>query len=134
MARFDKYDPVSGGFRARLGFAPSAGEVGDVIAVNIDGAGLVQKGTATACDGVICLSSLLGINDPVDVMTDGEIVDVGAGNGVTGFATGAKAYAGAAGAVNVTAPVAGAVGVKIGKFVEAWRLIVRVQDAGAVDA
>lgn len=127
MARFDKYNPVSGGFRARLGFAPAAGDVGDVIAVTIDGTGKVQKGTATACDGVICLSSLLNNNDPVDVMTDGEIVDIVAGNNVTGFATGAEAYAAAAGAVGVTAPGAGVNGVKIGRFVEAWRLIVRVQ-------
>jgi hypothetical protein len=134
MARFDKYDPVSGGFRARLGFAPSAGEVGDVINVSINGSGEVVKGSATVCDGVICLSSLLNQGDVVDVMTDGEIVDIKTGDNVTGFALGAKAYAGASGAVNVTPPVAGAVGVKIGRFVEAWRLIVRVQDTAAVDA
>jgi hypothetical protein len=127
MARYDKYDPVSGGFRARLGFAPVAGEVGDVIAVNVDGSGLVQKGSATACDGVICLSSLLAQGDVVDVMTDGEIVDIVAGNGVTGFATGATVYSAASGAVGTTAPGAGVNGVRIGKFVEAWRLVVRVR-------
>lgn len=127
MARFDKYNPVSGGFRARLGFAPAASEVGDVINVVIDGAGLVQKGTATACDGVICLSSLLSLSDVVDVMTGGEIVDIKAGDNVTGFALGAMAYSAAAGAVGVTAPGAGINGVKIGRFVEAWRLVVRVQ-------
>lgn len=127
MARIDKYDPVSGGFRARLGFAPSAAEVGDVIAVLIDGTGLVQKGTATDCDGVICLSSQLNQGDVVDVMTDGEIVDIGAGNNVTGNAAGAKAYAAAAGAVGVTAPGAGVNGVFLGNYVEAWRLIVRHQ-------
>jgi hypothetical protein len=128
MARIDKYDPVDGGFRARLGFQPTAAEIGDVINVVIDGSGEVQKGTATACDGVICLSSLLNDGDVVDVMTDGEIVDIKAGDNVTGFALGAKAYAAAAGAVGVTAPAAGVNGVKIGRFVEAWRLVVRVQD------
>jgi hypothetical protein len=127
MARIDKYDPVSGGFRARLGFAPAAGEVGDVIAVSLDGTGKVVKGTATACDGVICLSSLLNNNDPVDVMTAGEIVDIAAGDNVTGFAAGATAFSAAAGGVGVTAPGAGVNGVRIGKFVESWRLVVRVQ-------
>lgn len=129
MARFDKYDPVAGGFRARLGFAPSAAEVGDVINVQINGSGEAVKGTATACDGVICLSSLLNQGDVVDVMTHGEIVDIKAGDNVTGAALGAKAYAAAAGAVNVTAPGAGVNGIKIGRFIEAWRLVVRVQDA-----
>jgi hypothetical protein len=127
MARFDKYNPVSGGFRARLGFAPVAADVGDVIGVLIDGSGTVQKAAAATAEGVICLSSLLNQGDVVDVMTHGEIVDIGANNNVTGFAAGAKAYAGAAGAVNVTAPGAGVNGVYIGTFVEAWRLIVRVQ-------
>ena len=125
MARIDKYNPVSGGFRARLGFAPVASEVGDVIPVQINGSGLVVKATALLCDGVICLSSLLNNGDTVDVMTAGEIVDVGASDGVTGAATGAVVYAGA-GVVNTTAPGAGVNGIRIGKFVEAWRLIVRV--------
>jgi hypothetical protein len=127
MARIDKYDGVTGGFRARLGFAPIAGEVGDVIAVSLNGSGEVVKGTATACDGVICLSSLLNQGDVVDVMTDGEIVDIGAGNNVTGFAAGAVAYSAATGGVGVTAPGAGVAGVRVGRFVEAWRLVVRVQ-------
>jgi hypothetical protein len=128
MARFDKYDPVSGGFRARLGFAPAGSEVGDVINVSINGNGEAVKGSATDCDGVICLSSLLSQGDVTDVMTDGEIVDIATGDNVTGAAAGAKAYAGAAGAVNVTAPGAGVNGIKIGTFVEAWRLVVRLQD------
>jgi hypothetical protein len=127
MARIDKYNPINGGFRARLGFQPVASEVGDVINVQINGSGLVVKGSATACDGVICLSSLLNQNDPVDVMTSGEIVDVGASDGVTGAATGATMYAGAAGVLNTTAPGAGVNAVKVGKFIEAWRLVVRVQ-------
>lgn len=127
MARIDKYSGVVGGFRARLGFAPVAGDVGDVIGVLVDGAGLVQKAAAGTTEGVICLSSLLNVGDVVDVMTHGEIVDIVAGNNVTGFALGAKAYAAAAGAIGVTAPGAGVNGTYIGTFVEAWRLIVRVQ-------
>lgn len=129
MARFDKYDGKVGGFRAKLGFQPVAGEVGDVIAVVLNGSGLVIKTTdAVSCDGVICLSSLLAQGDPVDVMTSGEIVDIAAtGEGVTGAATGATAYSNTGGAVFVTAPGAGVNGTLIGKFVEAWRLVVRVQ-------
>jgi hypothetical protein len=128
MARIDKYDPVAGGFRARLGFAPSAAEVGDVIAVNLNGSGQVIKAVAAAdAEGVIVLSSLLNQGDVVDVMTHGEIVDIGASDNVTGAAAGATAFAGATGAVGVTAPGAGVNGTRIGRFVEAWRLVVRVQ-------
>lgn len=128
MARFDKYNPVSGGFRARLGFAPVASEVGDVIAVNLNGSGQVIKAVAAAdAEGVIVLSSLLNTGDVVDVMTHGEIVDIGASDNVTGAAAGATAYAGATGAVGVTAPGAGVNSTRIGRFVEAWRLVVRVQ-------
>ena len=128
MARFDKYNPVSGGFRARLGFAPVAAEVGDVIAVNLNATGQVIKAVAAAdAEGVICLSSLLAQGDVVDVMTHGEIVDVGASDNVTGQSAGSVAYAGANGAVNATAPGAGINGTRIGRFVEAWRLVVRVQ-------
>lgn len=128
MARFDKYDPVSGGFRVALGWAPVASEVGDIIPVTVNGSGVAIKTTAATdiCEGVVCMSSLLNQGDKVDVMTDGEIVDVTANDGVTGAATGAVAYAGA-GVVNVTAPGAGVNGTKIGRFIEAWRLVVRVQ-------
>lgn len=125
MARFDKYDPVSGGFRARLGFTPVAGDVGDPIAVTIDGSGLVQKAAAGTADGVICLSSLLNQGDVVDCMTDGEIVDVTDDN-ITGRAAGAEVFAGASGALTATGPGAGAAGVRVGRFVENWRLVVRV--------
>ena len=129
MARFDKYDPVSGGFRARLGFAPAAGEVGDVIAVGLNASGeAVKAAAAEDTEGVICLSSLLNQGDVVDIMTDGEIVDVDAANdNVTGPVAGAAAYAEDGGGVGVTAPGAGVNGVKVGRFVEAWRLVVRVQ-------
>ena len=130
MARIDKYDPISGGFRARLGWAPSAAEVGDVIAVTINGSGQAVKTAAATdvCEGVVCLSSLLSQGDQVDVMTDGEIVDVAAsGDNVSGHSAGTVAYVGGAGgAINATAPGAGVNGTKVGRFIEAWRLVVRV--------
>lgn len=127
MARFDKYDPKDGGFRAVLGWAPVAAEVGDVIAVAIDGSGRAVKAAAATTVGVVCMSSLLAIGDPVDVMTDGEIVDVAAdgSDNIAGPAAGAFLYAGAAGAFGA-APAVAANGTRIGHFVEAWRLVVRV--------
>lgn len=128
MARIDKYNPVSGGFRAKLGFAPTAAEVGDVIAVTINGSGNAVKASATNADGVICLSSLLAQADPVDVMTSGEIVDIASdgSSGVTSPVAGLEVFAGAAGAIVNAGPAAAANGVRIGRMVEAWRLVVRV--------
>lgn len=122
MARFDKVDPKDGSFRAKLGFAPVAADVGKVIPVDIDGAGLAQRAALNSANarGVICLSSVIPQGRPVDVMTDGEIVDVTTDD-VTGAAAGAVVHAGAAG----TADVAGT-GRALGFFVEAWRMIVRV--------
>ena len=123
MARIDKYDPKDGGFRAKLGFAPVAGDVGSVIPVDIDGNGLAQRAAAASADarGVICLSSLLAQGDPVDVMTDGELVDVTTDD-VAGAAAGASISVSTAGA---TADAAGT-GRSLGFMVEAWRLVVRV--------
>lgn len=120
MARFDKYDPVSGGFRARLGFAPVAADVGAVIAVGLDGNGQAVRAAAAAdVVGVVCFSRLHAEGDVVDVMTAGEIVDVTDGN-VSGAAAGSLA---AAAGADVTA---GGAGARVGHFVEAWRLVVRV--------
>lgn len=123
MARFDKVDPKSGSFRVKLGFAPVAGDVGKVIPVEVNGAGLAVKAAAnsTATRGVLCMSSLLASGDPVDCMTDGEIVDVVAGTDVTGAVAGSIIKTGAAGTVD-----AAGTGKTVGHMVEAWRLIVRL--------
>ena len=128
MARFDKVDPKAGSFRARLGWQPVVGEIGDVIAVSLDASGrAVKAASAAASKGVVCMDELLAQGDVVDVMTHGEIVDVAAGDNVTGAAAGADVFAAAGGGLNVTAPGAGVNGVHVGHFVEAWRLVVRVQ-------
>ena len=125
MARFDKYNGVSGGFRARLSFAVAAGDVGSVTAVGLDGNGRVVPAAAAAdALGVVCPSSAMAEGDVIDVMTDGEIVDVTTGE-IPGAAAGAVVYAGADGGFGA-APAAGANGTRIGHFVEAWRLVVRV--------
>lgn len=123
MARFDKIEPHCGSFRAPLGFQPVAADVGKIYAVDISGTGTAIKSVdGTSCRGVICLSSLIPQGKPVDVMTDGEIVDIlAAADGVTGFAAGAKVMAGAAGVVSNAAA-----GLPVGWFVQSWRLIVRL--------
>lgn len=127
MARIDKYNPVSGGFRAKLGFAPVAADLGKVIPVDINSSGRVVKAAANsaAARAVICMPSLLSEGDPVDCMTDGEIVDVTTAD-VTGAVAGAAIKAAAAGTVG-----AAGTGVNIGHMVEAWRLVVRVGRSAA---
>jgi hypothetical protein len=122
MARIDKYEPKSGGFRAILAFAPVAGDVGKPIPVELNGSGRVVKAVANSAvlRGVICMPSLLNNGDPIDVMTDGEIVDVTTA-GVTGAVAGAEIKAGAAGTLD-----AAGTGKSVGWMVEAWRLVVRV--------
>ena len=123
MARFDKVENHGGSFRAPLGFQPVAADVGKIYAVDINGSGQVIKSVdGTACRGVICLSSLIPQGRPVDVMQDGEIVDiVDATSGVTGFAAGVEVKAGAAGIVSNAAA-----GKSLGWFVQSWRFIVRL--------
>ena len=78
MSRFDKYDPVSGGFRAPLNAAiSSASDVGKIQGVSINASGKVVIGATaeTGIVGVICPVRLMAVNEVIDVMTHGEIVD-----------------------------------------------------------
>jgi hypothetical protein len=137
--RYDKYDGVTGGFRAKLAAdltVDAEGSTG-VKAVSLNASGRVVIGTAgqSGFVGVFIknipaypgLGNIAGgfnlavpiggkAADVVDVMTDGEIVDV------TGLVAGTRYYATAAGGISTTV-VAGAL---IGWTVEATRLIVRV--------
>lgn len=124
MARFDKVDPRDGSYRAKLSFAVAAADVGKVIPVELNGSGQVVKAAANsvAVRGVICAVQQHAVGEPIDVMTDGEIVDVGKVTGdVTGAAAGAEIKAGAAGTVD-----AAGTGDSVGWMVENWRLIVRL--------
>ena len=117
MARFDKYDPVSGGFRAALA-ASYTGAVAPV-GVGLDANGRVVVGSGvTGIKGVICIPSDKPAGEVVDVMTHGEIVDLGgaaADNYTANTTTGA-----------VTGAAASATQIYVGHTVEADRLIVRV--------
>lgn len=114
---FDKYDPISGGFRAPLAAAIAAGDALTVTAVSLDANGRVVIGTGgnSGFVGVICPVKAMAAGDVIDVMTDGEIVDV------PDLTAGTKQYATAGGDLGTTNtdPL-------VGWTVEADRLVVRV--------
>lgn len=122
MARYDKYDGKSGGFRAALGVAWDANSVGIPFAVNLDGNGRVVKvASASTALGVLVIDSPKAAGDVVDVMTAGEIVDC------TGLAAGTVYFSKSDATLETAAPAAGANKVRVGSTVEATRLVVRVQ-------
>jgi TusA-related sulfurtransferase len=96
------------------------GDVGVVKGVGLDVNGKVVLGAGqTGVCGVICPSNVMAINDPIDVMTDGEIVDVALTAGTNYYANTTT------GVLETGAPAAGANKTKVGWTVQAWRLIVR---------
>lgn len=105
MSRIDKYEAMGGGFRAPLNAALIASDVGKVQAVSMNGSGRVVIGGAAAAigiKGVICPFKILAAGDPIDVMTDGEIVEFIDSAGAT-VAAGVDVFAAfASGAVTVT--------------------------------
>jgi hypothetical protein len=115
MARYDKYDPISGGFRAPLAAAWGVAEgLATPFGVGLDANGRIVKGSGnTGVLGVIVVDEAHAAGDVMDVMTDGEIVDV------AGLAAGTVYNAEADGDI-----VAGA-GTRVGHTVEATRLVVR---------
>lgn len=145
MARYDKYDPIAGGFRAPLAanLTLTNGEFGPK-GVSINNQGRVVVGTAgtSGLCGVLVKNAARqpwaatttgpGLPNPnapigcmagdiVDVMTNGEIVDLAAA-GITGLAAGQAIYSTPAG--DLTNVAAG--NLKVGYTVEANRMIVRV--------
>lgn len=86
MARYDKYDPISGGFRAALADDWDDADVAIPFGVGLDTDGHVVKGAGTTgvvgvlvVDGQVSGTGTRTSNkfagDVVDVMTAGEIVD-----------------------------------------------------------
>lgn len=127
MSRFDKYDPVSGGFRAPLAAAIVSADKDKIQAVSINTSGQAVIGGAaeTAVMGVICPGRAMAAGDVVDVMTHGEIVEATMTGG-TAFTAGAIVYAhGTTGGVGVVDGTSTS-GKIIGKMVELDRMIVRV--------
>ena len=124
MARYDKYEPISGGFRAKLSANWLTADLNKVVAVSLNASGKVVKGTAgqSGFVGVVCLTKVLNADDVVDVMQDGEIVEL------TGLAAGTQYYAVSTGeGVNTTNT-----GPRVGWTVEATRMVVRCNVTGDV--
>lgn len=121
-ARFDKYDPDSGGTRARLAADWLDADVGQVRGVKLDGNGRAAKSdSVTNAKGVVALGKKRFAGEPIDIMQHGDIVDV------TGLAAGTDYYLAANGTLTATAPGAGVNGLYVGFTVEADRLVVRFQ-------
>lgn len=121
MARIDKYESKSGGFRAPLA-ANWAGQAAPV-AVSLDGSGRVVVGAIAAgglnAVGILCKPDAAMAGTWVDVMTDGELVEAGLAAGTFYYA------ATTTGALETSAPAAGTNKFRVGHTVEANRLIVR---------
>lgn len=121
MARIDKYEPKSGGFRAPLA-ASWAGQAAPVV-VSLDGSGRVVVGSLGATNGVgvLCKPDAAAAGTFVDIMTDGELVEAALAAGTVYYATVTT------GALTTSAPGAGVNGFRVGHTVEASRLVVRFQ-------
>lgn len=111
--RFDKYDPVSGGFRAPLNAAYTGAAAALGVGLNSSGKVVVGAG-ATGIVGVICQPYDKAANDIVDVMTDGEIVEAALAAGTTYYAHATT------GVISTTVSA-----YRVGHTVEAGRLVVR---------
>jgi hypothetical protein len=136
VSRFDKYDPKDGGFRAILGVALTATsgpgpstDLNRILVAAVNGSGRIIKATTVAAaSGVIIATRAMAILEPIDVMTDGEIVEVDASDMQSGVApvAGAKLYFDAtASRLTATAPGVGVNGFYVGQVIEAGRLVVR---------
>lgn len=130
MARYDKYNPMVGNFRAPLLADWLDANLNTVVAVSLDASGKVVVGTAgqSGFAGVVVLNKKRLAGDVVDVMRHGEIVEFDRStNNNTAFAAavaGQVYYANAAGPVETAAPAVAANKGRVGHTVEAGRLIV----------
>lgn len=92
MARYDKYDPKVGGFRAPLAADWPATDLERVYGVSLNNAGQVVKGLTatqgTGIIGVLVLTKARKAGEIVDVMTDGEIIEFANTTDVPGVDTG----------------------------------------------
>lgn len=127
MARFDKYDGKTGGFRAPLAAAIAIADVGKVFAVSIDSSGRAAIGGAaqTAISGLICAVRPMEAGEPIDVMTRGEIEEVTETAG-TALTLGLPVFAHADGTIDDTSTNGVAVGITVTR---ATRLVVHCSPA-----
>lgn len=136
MSRIDKYGPLTGGFRAPLNAAWNAtsgpsgvSDLNRIIVVALNGSGkLIKATTAAAAVGVVCLSSAKEAGAVVDVMTNGEIVELDTNDLQTGSPAAGTKYILDTTASRLAAqgtPAAGTNVFYVGTTVEATRLVVR---------
>lgn len=137
MSRYDKYDPKDGGFRAPLNAAwnatsgpSSVTDIGRILVVGLNGSGkLIKATTALMAVGIVIVNGPKAANDIVDVMTDGEIVELDLNDlqAATAPTAGTKYYLDTTAARLVAngAPTAGTNYFYVGTTVEAGRLVVR---------
>jgi len=139
MAKYDKYEPIAGGYRAKLDAALPLTNGSFFGALSIKANGRAQVGTAGAGVGVCVKNVAKGpigpwgtalnggtpnpaapigamTGDPVDIMTNGEIVELDP----TVFVAGTDFFAQADGSITAVASDH-----PVGFTVEAGRLIVR---------
>jgi hypothetical protein len=96
VARYDKYEPFAGGFRALLAadFGYTAGvpdrnhaDLGKPFGVGLDANGLLVKGSGvTGVKGVCIIDLPKAAGDVVDTMSSGEILEWETTAGVAGVA------------------------------------------------
>lgn len=125
MARYDKYDPISGGFRAPLNADWLDADVGKPFGVGLNSTGKVVKGAGQTGVRAVLVVDAKGLKagDVVDCMTQGEIV-YSSGDVATALVAGTKYVAN-----TTTGVLATATGTEIGYTVELSRLVVRVNGA-----
>lgn len=138
MSRYDKYDPYSGGFRAPLAadFGYTAGnpdkahaDLSKLFAVAENASGQIVKfgSGATNFVGVLILTEPKAATNYVDVMTDGEIVDLVDAEILAAdtLAAGQKLFADVSTATGMLAATSATGDYPVGFTVELSRLIVR---------
>lgn len=120
---YDKYDPISGGHRAPLAAAIASANANTIYGVGLDANGRVVRGGGgnTGFVGIMIAHAAKQVGEIVDIMQNGEIVDV------VGLTAGTTYYLDATGVLSTVAPAAGVNGFRVGHTVEATRLVVRFE-------
>jgi hypothetical protein len=139
MSRYDKVDPIAGGFRAKLAAAwtatsgpSSVTDLNRILVVGLNSSGqIVKAATVAAASGLLIVHAVAAAaGDVMDVMTHGEIVEISGSDMQSGTAptAGQKLYYEAtASRLTSTAPGVGVNGFYVGQVVEVGRLVVRCQ-------
>lgn len=141
MSRYDKVGPLTGSFRAPsniawtytapvAGVEQAANDVFRVCGVGLNGSGRIIKATnALTSVGIVIAHGPKAVGDVLDVMTNGEVVELGTGDiqGLTAPAAGTKYYLDftTGRLVANAAPTVGTNYFYVGTTVEATRLVVR---------